>query len=140
MNLKITGLKVDATGEGSRGGKIIGHTSSGRPIYGSHGHPRHAEFSKKEHNTAANLHDRLGERQNAKDAKQGKERISAKAKAHFAEATKHRATGAGGGLEAGAEKAIQKSVESLQNRESIETAAAKFRKRGFDKPGTTTVK
>lgn len=33
MNLKITGLKVDVGGEGSRGGKIVGHTSGGKPIY-----------------------------------------------------------------------------------------------------------
>ena len=26
-------IKVDATGEGSRGGKVIGRTSSGKPIY-----------------------------------------------------------------------------------------------------------
>lgn len=35
MNLNITGLKVDAKGEGSKGGKIIGHTKSGKPIYAS---------------------------------------------------------------------------------------------------------
>ena len=36
MNLKITGLKVDAgSGEGSRGGRVIGHSSSGEPIYAS---------------------------------------------------------------------------------------------------------
>lgn len=45
MNLKITGLKVDATGEGSRGGHIIGHTSSGKPIYGA-GHSNYTEKSK----------------------------------------------------------------------------------------------
>lgn len=38
MNLQITGLKVDAgSGEGTRGGKIIGHTGSGKPIYGGSG-------------------------------------------------------------------------------------------------------
>ena len=34
MDLKIIGLKVDAgSGPGSRGGHVIGHTTSGKPIY-----------------------------------------------------------------------------------------------------------
>lgn len=32
---KIILMQHDAGGEGSRGGKIIGHTSSGKPIYAS---------------------------------------------------------------------------------------------------------
>lgn len=55
MNLAITGLKVDAKGEGSRGGKIIGHTSSGKPIYASHGHPSHGKFTGKDHEEAMGL-------------------------------------------------------------------------------------
>ena len=39
MNLQITGLKVDGGGEGSRGGHVIGHTSSGKPIYSSNKGP-----------------------------------------------------------------------------------------------------
>lgn len=46
----------DATGEGSRGGHIIGHTSSGKPIYSTHGHAAHKEFTPAEHNTAGAMH------------------------------------------------------------------------------------
>lgn len=75
MKLKINNLKVDAggamrprgrssqsmgaairAGEGSRGGKIVGHTSSGKPIYMTHGHPSHKEFTAKEHSEAAKAH------------------------------------------------------------------------------------
>lgn len=45
----------DATGEGSRGGHIIGHTSSGKPIYRDHTHPSHAGFSEKEHNEVVKM-------------------------------------------------------------------------------------
>lgn len=44
------------TGAGSRGGHVIGKTSSGKPIYASHGHPEHAGFSSRDHDRAANLH------------------------------------------------------------------------------------
>ena len=57
MNLTITGLKVDAGGgEGSRGGKVIGHTSSGKPIYLNPKHAAHGDFTKQEHTEAANTH------------------------------------------------------------------------------------
>ena len=42
-------------GEGSRGGKIIGHTKSGKPIYEDHKHPSHREFSEQEHSEAERL-------------------------------------------------------------------------------------
>ena len=56
MNLQITGLKVDAGGEGSRGGKIIGHTSGGKPIYVNAKHPDHKSFTSDDHFEAALLH------------------------------------------------------------------------------------
>lgn len=43
-------------GEGSKGGKIIGHTKLGRPIYDSHSHEKHQGFSQKEHQDAAHAH------------------------------------------------------------------------------------
>lgn len=54
MNLQIAGLKVDV-GEGSRGGKVIGHTTSGKPIY-LRSHPSHKTFTEKEHQEAADKH------------------------------------------------------------------------------------
>ena len=44
------------SGEGSRGGKIIGHTSSGKPIYENHNHPDHANFDSNDHKDAADAH------------------------------------------------------------------------------------
>ncbi len=49
---------TDAGGEGSRGGKIVGHTSGGKPIYDSHGHPDHADFTAKDHEEASKVHTR----------------------------------------------------------------------------------
>lgn len=68
MELQIRGLKVDA-GEGSRGGKIIGHTKSGKPVYSSHGHPSHGSFSKSEHIEAGRLHSKLAGEAQIKQAK-----------------------------------------------------------------------
>ena len=46
-------------GEGSRGGKIIGHTKSGKPIYESFSHPAHKDFTSKDHMEASNLHNKM---------------------------------------------------------------------------------
>lgn len=43
-------------GEGSRGGKIIGHTSSGKPIYDTAAHQGHMKFTADEHRDAARMH------------------------------------------------------------------------------------
>lgn len=43
-------------GEGSRGGKIIGHTKSGKPIYSDHLHPSHASFTHDDHMDASLAH------------------------------------------------------------------------------------
>jgi len=49
------------TPEGSRGGKVIGHTTSGKPIYEDHAHPAHADFTAADHHEAARLNDKLAE-------------------------------------------------------------------------------
>ena len=54
----------DAGGEGSRGGKVIGHTSSGKPIYKSHGHPSHADFNGDDHKEAVVLHKKESRKMN----------------------------------------------------------------------------
>ena len=50
-----------AGGEGSKGGKVIGHTASGKPIYENmHGsHPNYGNFSVKDHKEASVLHSNL---------------------------------------------------------------------------------
>lgn len=45
-----------AEGEGSRGGKVIGHTKSGKPIYENANHEGHKNFTIAEHNDAIDLH------------------------------------------------------------------------------------
>jgi hypothetical protein len=45
-------------GEGSRGGKVIGHTKSGKPIYDKFNHPSHANFTSKDHDDAFGAHGR----------------------------------------------------------------------------------
>jgi hypothetical protein len=51
--------KAGKTGEGSRGGKIVGHTKSGKPIYDSEGHERHKDFDPTEKQEVQNLHHEL---------------------------------------------------------------------------------
>ncbi len=56
MELSFNKLKVDAGGEGSKGGHIIGHTGSGKPIYRNAKHPDHKGFTAKDHDTASVMH------------------------------------------------------------------------------------
>ena len=54
--LTIRQLRVDAgTGEGSRGGKVIGRTKSGKPVYNYFGHPEHRKFNASEHGDAGRI-------------------------------------------------------------------------------------
>ena len=67
MNL----VKGDRSKEGSRGGHVIGHTSSGKPIYASHAGNFKAhtkDWSKQDHADAASLHGKLeGKHKDAED-------------------------------------------------------------------------
>lgn len=47
-----------AGGEGSRGGKVIGHTKSGKPIYDSANHPNHSNFTAADHFDAYSVHNK----------------------------------------------------------------------------------
>lgn len=50
-------LILKAGGEGSRGGTVIGHTQSGKPIYQNNfAHPAHANFTPQDHLDAATKH------------------------------------------------------------------------------------
>ena len=53
---EILGIDIKKGGEGSRGGKIIGHTKSGKPIYDSASHSAHKNFTADEHREAAGKH------------------------------------------------------------------------------------
>jgi hypothetical protein len=58
---KLGNLEKALSGEGSRGGKIIGHTKTGKPIYENADHPEHKDFTSKEHQDAADLHAKRAE-------------------------------------------------------------------------------
>ena len=45
--------------EGDRGGKVIGHTKSGKPIYDSANHEAHKNFSAEDHQDAISAHSKL---------------------------------------------------------------------------------
>lgn len=48
-----------AKAEGARGGKVIGHTKSGKPIYESANHEAHKNFSIAEHDDAIKVHEKV---------------------------------------------------------------------------------
>lgn len=54
--------KAAPQGEGSRGGQVVGHTSSGKPIYQNHLHEGHANFRAADHKDAANHHGEIIDR------------------------------------------------------------------------------
>lgn len=43
-------------GEGSKGGTIVGHTASGKPVYMSANHPDHSDFTVGDHLKASKIH------------------------------------------------------------------------------------
>jgi len=54
------------TGEGARGGTVIGHTKSGKPIYSAHGHPHYTDVhSKPQGERGAALHKHMPDFTNA---------------------------------------------------------------------------
>jgi hypothetical protein len=54
-----SGYDLQKGGEGSKGGKIIGHTKSGKPIYANANHSSHSKFTSTDHAEAATLHGKL---------------------------------------------------------------------------------
>jgi len=47
---------IEKAGEGSRGGRVIGHTKSGKPIYANANHASHKSFTVKDHADAVKAH------------------------------------------------------------------------------------
>jgi hypothetical protein len=56
MNSSVLILMTNDAGEGSRGGVVIGRTSSGKAIYKNKSHSNHNDFNSKEHEQASRLH------------------------------------------------------------------------------------
>lgn len=69
---KDLNLKIEKGGEGSRGGKVIGHTKSGKPIYEkSHNLPL-SDYSKQDHLDAADAHAKAAEHHQISISAKGK--------------------------------------------------------------------
>ena len=65
-------------GEGSKGGNIIGHTRSGKPIYDSYNHEGHKEFNAEDHRDAGKLHQHLRDTTKNFTSKDQNKRLDAK--------------------------------------------------------------
>ncbi len=57
MNTIVMMRNDVGTGAGSRGGKVIGRTKTGKPIYMNHNHPSHGDFNAGDHKDAAKHHE-----------------------------------------------------------------------------------
>ena len=88
-NRTVAMMRRDATGEGSRGGVVIGRTSTGKPIYMNHSHPGHANFSKDDHKDAARVHHRRERLFKGKRREQTSTENKNSIPIHNAEGTKH---------------------------------------------------
>lgn len=75
---KIKNIEIVKAGAGSRGGRVIGTTKSGKPIYDNVNHPNHKSFSKEDHQDAINAHKSLNTRYNDIQANAHKERMGNK--------------------------------------------------------------
>jgi hypothetical protein len=73
----IVNILLKASGEGSRGGNIIGHTKSGKAIYGDASHVKHSDFSEEDHRDALKIREHL--RVNSKSQAESKEHSRAEA-------------------------------------------------------------
>ncbi len=76
-------------GEGSRGGHVIGHTKSGKPVYASGG--RNQGFTKQDHRDASALHDKAGDRAFSRGGP-----AVATARQHWEQAFKHESAATAG--------------------------------------------
>lgn len=54
-------LEKGGSGEGSKGGKVIGHTRSGKPIYENGSHSNYANFHEDDHHESSYKHSSLAE-------------------------------------------------------------------------------
>ncbi len=114
-NDKVVRIPVKKSGEGSRGGKVIGHTKSGKPIYGDRAarHQSYNHFNAQDHEDAREVHfdqadnaSRVFDRENLAPGEGDKSDWKNAAKRHVGHATGH-------GSAALALKQIEKSNKPL---------------------------
>lgn len=60
-------IRMHKGGEGSKGGKVIGHTKSGKPIYDTFSHEGHKSFTKKDHMEASLAHSKANQAKDISD-------------------------------------------------------------------------
>jgi hypothetical protein len=84
---------LEKGGEGSKGGKVIGHTKSGKPIYDKAGHAEHKNFTIEDHNDAKKLHDNTAQEHfaisNKTKSSSVKSKYQTKGSAHTEQSNKH---------------------------------------------------
>lgn len=80
-------------GEGSKGGYIVSHTKSGKPIYDTANHKSHKDFTSMDHKDAAQFHNKqAGISESRRDDAEGtneKEELNQEAIYHGRERDKH---------------------------------------------------
>lgn len=109
-------IKAGKQGEGSRGGKIIGHTRSGKPIYSNGNNPAHKNFTVADHYDAIRAH---GQR---------------KADVRDSASRSHGTTESGDGPDKQSSPNLQPSHEAEMDESS---ASGKFHAKQMEKKGTT---
>ena len=62
---------LEKGGEGSKGGKIIGHTQSGKPIYFDKKPADYKDFNKKDHYNASQIHEMESENYTPSEGTEG---------------------------------------------------------------------
>lgn len=83
-------IDLEKGGEGSKGGKVIGHTKSGKPIYENKDAKYHKDFDKEDHIDAAEIKKKhLKDGAPYKNSMDALER-SASAISHITAASKHK--------------------------------------------------
>ena len=69
-------------GEGSKGGKVVGHTKSGRAIYANKRASAYKHFSIAEHSDAAGIHKELSKQYESKGDKKNSNHHAVLARTH----------------------------------------------------------
>jgi hypothetical protein len=126
-------------GEGSRGGHVIGHTKSGKPIYESAGHAEHGGFSAADHADAAAKHGDLADyhkRSGNADRGPNRERHQESERHHRLQQGAHaRASGQSAGSRImGAAESARFAADAADRKKEADAAHAQFHGTGKPRP------
>lgn len=129
---------LEKGGEGSRGGKVIGHTKSGKAIYEYANHEEHSAFTKQDHQDAMNIHEKKAYSYNQKKNNPGAPRASrmAAAQKEIAHKNQHQTHGerrnaTSDSIEKGGKAAFLGEIRAFGGRDYIKTIGGwKFHGKG----------